>query len=375
MSSLESVLSNLDTIIQDTVLPHAPAVDREAAFPAQSIAALGAAGLLGLTVPTEHGGLGLGLDAAARVVERLARACGSTAMVVCMHYCGVAVLAAHGSPELLREVAAGRHLSTLAFSEAGSRSHFWAPMGCATADGDAVVLDAHKSWITSARHATAYVWSSRPVVAEGASTLWLVPSDAKGLSSNVTFDGIGLRGNDSRPVQAKGVRVPASARLGADGGGFDLMMGVVLPAFNVMIAAVSLGLCEAAVSASAAHAGGTRHQEAGTSLADLPTIRAHIARMRVRTDMTSALWQDTLAALAAGRGDAMLRVLEVKAAAAESALEVSATAMRVCGGAAYRKELGVERIFRDAQAASIMGPTTDVLWDFIGKAACGLPLF
>ena len=71
----------------------------------------------------------------------------------------------------------------------------------------------------------------------------------------------------------------------------------------------------------------------------------------------------------------MLRVLEIKAAAAEAALEVTDTAMRVCGGAAFRRELAIERLFRDARAASVMAPTSDVLFDFIGKAVCGLPLF
>jgi len=78
--------------------------------------------------------------------------------------------------------------------------------------------------------------------------------------------------------------------------------------------------------------------------------------------------------MAAGRPDAMLRVLEVKAAAGEAALAVTDTAMRMCGGAAFRKEVGIERLFRDARAASIMGPTSDVLYDFIGRVLCGLPL-
>ena len=84
---------------------------------------------------------------------------------------------------------------------------------------------------------------------------------------------------------------------------------------------------------------------------------------------------DTLDALETGRADGMLRVLESKAAAGEAAIEVTTLGMRVCGGAAFRKEVGVERAFRDAQAASIMAPTTDQLYDFIGKAVCGLPLF
>jgi alkylation response protein AidB-like acyl-CoA dehydrogenase len=81
-----------------------------------------------------------------------------------------------------------------------------------------------------------------------------------------------------------------------------------------------------------------------------------------------------LAALAAEREEARLRVLEVKAAAGEAAIAVTDLAMKVCGGAAFRKELGVERLFRDARAARVMAPTTDALLDFVGRAINGLPL-
>jgi alkylation response protein AidB-like acyl-CoA dehydrogenase len=97
--------------------------------------------------------------------------------------------------------------------------------------------------------------------------------------------------------------------------------------------------------------------------------------MRIRTDMMRALWLDTIDAIERGREDAVLRVLEVKAAAGEAATEVTDLAMRVCGGAAFRREVGVERVFRDARAALVMAPTTDQLNEFIGKAVCGLPLF
>jgi len=142
-----------------------------------------------------------------------------------------------------------------------------------------------------------------------------------------------------------------------------------------MSAGFSIGLMEAAASRTAEHAGKSRYAHVDMALADLPTIRAYVARMRVKTDMARALLLDAIVAVEAGREDAMLRVLECKAAAGETALEVLQTAMRVCGGAAYRKDVGVERYFRDAQAASVMAPTTDQLYDFIGKAACGLPLF
>lgn len=266
-------------------------------------------------------------------------------------------------------------LATLALSEAGSRSHFWAPGSTAIVDGDAVRLDAYKSWVTAAGEADLYVWSSRPLAAEGASTLWLVPANAEGLRIGGAFDGLGLRRNASSPVLAEGVRLPADLVLGADGAGFGVMMGVVLPYFNVMSAAMCLGTMEAATGKAAAHAAGTQFAHLGQPLAELPTIRANIARMRIKTDMVHGLLEDTLAGLEGGREDTMLRVLEAKAAAGEASTEVTELAMRTCGGAAFRKEVGVERNFRDARAATVMAPTTDVLYEFIGKAVCGMPLF
>ncbi len=354
---------------------NATEVDR-GAFPTKTVEALRAAGGLGLVSATDVGGSGKGLAEATIVVERLARECASTAMVVCMHYSAVAVIEAHGAREVRTAVAAGKHLSTLAFSEAGSRSHFWAPIGIAKQSGGDALLTARKSWITSAHHADSYVWSSKPLAGAEASTLWLVPRTTAGVRlSEAQFDGIGLRGNDSVPATAEDARVPMTAMLGGDGAGFGIMMGVVLPWFNVLVASTSAGLMEAATTRTAAHAGGTQFQDVGSSIADLPTVRAFIARMRIATDQTKALIGDTLAAMGVNRADTMLRVLESKAAAGESAAMVTDLAMRVCGGAAFRKDVGVERIFRDARAALVMAPTTDVLYDFIGKAVCGLPLF
>lgn len=350
-------------------------VDREAAFPDAAIAAARRNGLLGLMSKREVGGAGLGLDAAAQAVEGVARECGSAAMVLTMHFAAVAVIDAYGPEPIRRAVAAGVHLSTLAFSEAGSRSHFWAPVGSAESDGLSVALNASKSWVTSAHRADSYVWSSRPAGVGVGCTLWLMPADADGLAIAGVFDGIGLRGNDSCPVAAENVRIDLSRRLGEEGAGLEIMLRTVLPVFNVLAAASSIGFMEAAVAAACRHAAATRHEHLGSRLADLPTVRAYLARMRIDTDATRALWLDTIAALRDGRDDAALRVLECKAASGDTATRVLDTAMRVCGGAAFRRDVGVERRFRDARAATVMAPTTDQLYDFIGRAACGMELF
>jgi alkylation response protein AidB-like acyl-CoA dehydrogenase len=375
-SESTACLGTLEDICANIIGPEAPEVDRPGAFPDKGLKAMADAGLMGAVSAPEVGGLNLGHRGAAAIVGRLAQECGSTAMVTCMHYCAAAVFEAFGPREVREAAARGAHLSTLAFSETGSRSHFWSPVSPARRAGDSIVLDARKSWVTSASKAASYIWSSQPLEAgSGLSTLWLLPANAAGIRVEGAFDGLGLRGNDSSPVTAQEVHVPRTAMLGEDGKGFEIMMGTVLPMFNVLNAACSIGIMEAAVQRTAQHASRVRFAELDSALADLPTIRSYIARMWIKTDMAQALLDDTISAIEGSRADAILRVLSCKAAAGEAALEVVGMAMRVCGGAAYRKDLAVERYFRDAHAAGVMAPTTDVLYDFVGKAACGMNLF
>lgn len=367
----------LERVIEEVVAPEAQAVDRDGTFPKPALEALAGAGILGLTESADLGGGGHGMRQAADIIQRLAGTCGSTAMVVLMHYTAAAAIQAFGPEAARRAVASGRHLSTLAFSEAGSRSHFWAAQSTANPDGgDGVLLDARKSWVTAAGHADSYVWSSRPLdpQAEGPMTLWLVPSSAAGLVQPSDFDGLGLRGNGSTPLTAESVRVGRDAMVGTDGGGLDIALTAILPWFLVLSGAFGVGLMEAVTAETGSHLTSTRLEHLDQTLAQQPILRADHARMRVLTDQSAAFVADTLTALETGRADAMLRVLEVKAVCAENSIAVTDLAMKVCGGAAFRKELGIERAFRDARAARVMAPTTDALLDFVGRAINGLPL-
>lgn len=370
-----SYRSTLDSVIADTIAPAAAGVDQSGSFPRPALDALATAGILGLMSSSEVGGGGGSLRDAAEVVERIAAACGSTAMIVLMHYAAVAALEAHGPRDVREAVARGEHLCSLAFSESGSRSHYWTPMSTASPDGGQIRLDAVKSWVTSAGEADSYIWSSLPVEADGPMTLWHVPADAAGLRTAGGFDGLGLRGNASNPVAAEGVLVPAEAMMGPDGDGLDIAMSIMLPTFLVGTAAFSLGLMEALVTEAAAHLLRTRLEHLDQTLAQQPTTRAEFARVRTRTDEARAFLADTLSALESERADAGLRVLQVKMVAAEAASEVADGVLRLCGGAAFRKELGVERRFRDSLAARVMAPTTGALHDFVGRAALGMPLF
>ena len=124
------------------------------------------------------------------------------------------------------------------------------------------------------------------------------------------------------------------------------------------------------------HASGARLEHLGASLAQLPTIRAQLARMALDLATTRS-YVDTAARSIATPDEATttLHVLGVKAVANDAALRISDAAMRVCGGAAFSEHLQLERFFRDARAGTVMAPTADVLYDFYGKAITGQPLF
>ncbi len=333
-------------------------------------------------LPAEVGGAGLGPRSFAAVTSTLAEADASAAMVYLMHVSAAATIAG-AQPDaavtpVLKEIAAGRHLSTLAFSEAGSRSHFWTPVSRARRNGAGFHLTAKKSWVTSAGHAQSYVVSA--LAPEGAgptdSTLYLVPADAQGLSVAGPWDGMGLRANASAPMTLDDCAVPSQAQLTEDGAGFQAMLNVVLPLFNLGSAAVALGLCRAAVAATVTHLKNARFEHLGQSLGEsLPTLRAQLATMQIDTDGLAARIDDYVDHLEKPRETTLLRALECKAAAGETAIAVTSTAMRVCGGAAFSRHTSIERLFRDAHAGAVMAPTGDVLREFIAKAILGLPLF
>jgi len=361
---------------------HAAAVDEDAAFPRAAVAALGEQGFLGLCAPAEFGGKAQPPAVFAGVVETLAQACPSTAMIYVMHVAAAQTFAASqtlaGRESLLKDVCAGRHLTTLAFSERGSRSQFWAPVSQFRPSGNGrLTVSASKSWVTSANHAQSYVSSAQKPGAASAldSTLYLARRGAEGVSVAGGFDGLGLRGNDSAPVEIENLEVPAEDLLTPHGEGAAMMLEVVLPWFAVGTAAMAHGLCLGAVATTQTHLANAGFSHEGKKLRDLPNLRARLADMNCRTQQSRALLGFAAQKMLAPDEETPLLILQARMSALETALHVTDLAMKACGGAAFSRHLGVEQMFRDARAGWVMAPTVDHLQDFVGRGLTGLPLF
>ena len=233
----EAVVARARAIAESTIAAHAAGVDGKGQFPAGSMKALADAGLWGLLVPAELGGMGQGLRTLAAVIDEIAQRCASTAMVFMMHHCGVNCYLADPVKfaGVLRDAAAGKHLSTLAFSEKGSRSQFWAPVSKAVVSGSGMILSAEKSWVTSAGLADGIVASCGSAGGPGPS-VYLVNKDDAGLSTSGGRDSLGMKGNQSNPMSFKHVALdPAERLIGVDGKGDDIMLGKALPVFQVYL--------------------------------------------------------------------------------------------------------------------------------------------
>jgi alkylation response protein AidB-like acyl-CoA dehydrogenase len=303
-------------------------------------------------------------------------------MVYLMHMLGTACIQAASKSasvaSVLADISKGRHLTTLAFSEKGSRSHFWAPVSKAQKTPTGVRITAQKSWVTSAGHAQSYVVTtlSHAAKANADSTLYLVLGTDAGVRVAAPWDGMGLRANASSPMTLEAVEVADDRRLTEEGAGFKAKLEVVLPMFNLGSACVALGLCRAATRATVTHLKTATFEHLGVTLGEaLPNLRAQLAAMQIETDGLAARIDDCIAHLEKPNDATTLRVLEVKAAAGDAAIKVTSEAMRTCGGAAFSRHTSVDRVFRDAHAGAVMSPTVDLLREFIGKALLGIPLF
>lgn len=367
-------------VAEQVAAPLVPRTD-SGVWPAEPLRALQAAGLGGLVAPRAVGGAGLGMRGLVGVCEALGRVCASTAICYGMHAVATAVVAAKATErqtkEFLAPIAAGEHLTTLALSEPGTGAQFWLPQTRAMREVNGVRIDGEKSFVTNGSQADSYVLSTvaaEPDAPVGEFSCVLVPADAEGLSWLDDWDGIGMRGNSSRRLQLSDVHVSADHLLGSPGDQIWYVFEVVAPYFLVAMAGTYLGVAQASLDEATAHLTRRRHSHTGRALAAEPVLQHRLGTLWAQVERTRRLVYWAAEESDAGGPQAIPALASAKAEVAECAVGVTNEAMTLVGGIGYRDRSPLERHLRDARAAHVMSPTTDILRSWAGRAVLGLPL-
>ena len=373
---LQSIATDL---AENVIAPLAAEVDAECRWPAHSMRALAETGLLGLQVPVDQGGLGQGLLGLCVLTEAIARACPSSALCYGMHCVATAVIAAkatdHQREHYLKEIAAGRHVTTLALSEQGTGAHFYLPETRLDANGEDFIVEGTKQFVTNGGHADSYVVSTVAAGAEaGDFSCLIVDKGGEGMHWLDAWAGFGMRGNSSRPLQLDRVRVPARNLLGEPGDQVWYVFEVVAPFFLMAMAGTYLGIAQAALDEASVHLRSRRYSHSGEALRDVESLQVRYGELWTALVKSRALVRE-----AARRGDgahpeALSFILACKADAAETAVQLANEAMTLCGGAAYRENSRAARLLRDARAGHVMTPTTGLLKLWTGRSLLGVPL-
>lgn len=376
------ILETVRRIAIDVAAAHSSDVDAEARWPHETLSAMQEAGLGGLTVPADAGGLGLGLGGLAAVCEVLAGECASSAICFGMHCVGAAVIAAKATDDqrrrYLEPIAQGRHLTTLALSERGTGAHFYLPQTTFSPGDDATFLiDGGKTFVTNGGHADSYVISTvaaSPESPPGRFSCLVADASADGLEWGSSWSGLGMRGNDSRALTLDGVAVPRSNLLGREGDEIWYVFNVVAPYFLMAMAGTYLGVAHAALTGARDHLMRRAYAASGTTLAASPVLQHRLGTLWATYARTRAFVFDVAARGDAGDPDALPGILSAKAEVADASVAIANEAMTLAGGIAYGENDRLSRCLRDARAAHVMAPTTDMLRTWTGRIVLGQPL-
>jgi alkylation response protein AidB-like acyl-CoA dehydrogenase len=355
----------------------AAAHDRDATFPFENFEELRRAGILGLTAPTSFGGQGAGVLDAVLLLERLARADGSTALALGWHLSNIGKLAESGAWSdaqrarvFTAAVRDGGLLNSAASEHAtGSPSRGGRPTTRARRTDEGWILDGRKVYVTAAPALAHFIVSATLEESGGATVAnFLVPRDAPGVRVEATWDALGMRASGSDDLVLEGARLPADARLDtapqpghSNGAGW----GLHTPA-------VYLGVAEAARDFAAAFAAYRQPNSMAAPIGEAPHVQQRLARVEMallpaRTLLFTLADRWDRGSLEE-RGSLGPALAACKSIAIQAALDAVDEAMRVVGAPGLTKAQPIERYYRDVRAGLHNPPMEDTVWPLLANA-------
>ena len=346
------------------VAPRVRAMDDAAALDPAVLRGLFDNGFMGVEIDEEYGGAGLNFTSSLLVVEEVARADPSVAVLVdiqntlvnnMFRFWASEPLKAEWLPRLATDTA-----SSFALSEPGSGSDAFALRTRAdrSADGGHYTLNGAKAWISNSAEAGVFLVMANVDASKGYKgiTCFVVPRETPGLVVEAKEDKLGIRASSTSNLILDGVKVPADAMLGPPGAGFKIAM-VTLDGGRIGIAAQALGIAQASLECAVKYA--HERKAFGAPISGLYAIQAKLSEISLRLEAARLLTWRAAALKDAGRPYTKEAAM-AKLAASETATRASHQAIQVLGGMGYVTDMPAERHYRDARITEIYEGTSEI---------------
>ncbi|MDI4638913.1 MULTISPECIES: isovaleryl-CoA dehydrogenase [Halomonadaceae] len=360
----------VNAFARDEIAPRAAEIDEKNEFPNDLWQKFGDMGLLGITVPDQEGGSGMGYLAHCIAMEEISRASASVGLSYGAHsnLC-VNQLKINGNAEqkakYLPKLISGEHVGALAMSEPGAGSDVVSMKLRARRDGDHYVLNGNKMWITNGPDANVLVVYAKtdPDAGSKGITAFIIEKDFPGFSTAQKLDKLGMRGSNTCELVFQDCRVPAENVLGEEGRGTKVLMSG-LDYERTVLAAGPIGIMQAALDVVVPYV--HERKQFDQAIGEFQLVQGKIADMYTTLSACRAY----LYAVAAGcdRGQTSRKdAAGVILYCAEKATQVALDAIQLLGGNGYINEYPTGRLLRDAKLYEIGAGTSEIRRMLIGR--------
>ena len=372
---IDMLRDSVAAFVAREITPRAAETDRTDQFPADLWRKFGDMGLLGLTVPEEWGGTGMGYLAHMVAMEEISRGSGAIGLSYAAHsnLC-VNQINRNGSAEqkarFLPRLISGEHIGALAMSEPNAGSDVVSMRLRADRKGDRYVLNGTKMWITNGPDCDVLVVYAKTDMAAGAKgiTAFIVEKGAPGFSVAQKLDKLGMRGSHTGELVFQDVEVPVENVLGQPGQGVGVLMSG-LDYERAVLSAGPLGLMQAAMDLVLPYV--HDRQQFGQSIGEFQLIQGKLADMYT-TQQACRAYLYAVGRHLDGLGQAPIRQVRKDCAgvilyAAEKATWLAGEAIQILGGNGYINEFPAGRLWRDAKLYEIGAGTSEIRRMLIGR--------
>jgi alkylation response protein AidB-like acyl-CoA dehydrogenase len=368
-------------LTREVVAPRAAEIDATAAFPYDILAKFREVGLMGLAVPEEYGGAGMGVLAACLAIEEVAKACASSSLIIADQELGLLPILIAGSEEQkkrwLPKIASGEWLVSFALTEPDAGSDAGALKTTAVRDGDHYVLNGGKIFITNGgvSHVYTVFASTDPSQGQRGISAFIVTADMPGFKVVRYEEKMGIKGSPTAQLAFENVRVPAENLLGKEGDGFKIAL-TTLDQSRPAIGAQALGIAQGALDYAIGYM--KERKQFGKPLTEFQGLQFMVADMAAKVE-ASRLLVYKAAAMIDGQGKVRGRLpVEInkisamaKMYASDTAMSVTTDAVQLLGGYGFLKDYPVERMMRDAKITQIYEGTNQIQRLVIARALLG----